>query len=217
MSARGPIVAIDGPAGSGKTTLARGLAAELGLPYVNTGIMYRAVTNAALEKMVDPDDGPALARLAADLKFALSDGAPPALLVDGALPGPELTSEDVEAVVSRVSRHPEVRKLMAAEQRRLGRDGAVMEGRDIGTVIFPDADLKVFLVATPSERAARRAEERGGEEELTAGMASRDAQDARVNPFVPAPDALELNTTGKTPEEVLAGVLAALRERLGSR
>lgn len=215
---RGRVIAIDGPAGSGKSTLARGLALELGLAYVNTGLMYRALTRLALDRGTDADDGPALARLMNELRFALSQGEPPSLIVNGAAPGEELSSAEVEASVSAVARHPEVRERMREAQRRLGANGAVMEGRDIGSVIFPDADAKIFLLARPDERAARRVEERGGPEEVSSDLAEalarRDALDARVNPFVPAPDAHHLDTSGRTREETLAEALRLIRARL---
>ena len=157
------LVAIDGPAGSGKSTLARGLARELGLPYINTGLMYRALTHRALAAGVAGSDGPALADLATRINFGLG-GEPPGLLIDGAEPGEELQSARVEAEVSEVSRHPEVRDVMRRLQRTLGADGAVMEGRDIGTVVFPDATIKIFLVAAREERSARRIAERVGED-----------------------------------------------------
>jgi CMP/dCMP kinase len=221
----GPVITIDGPAGSGKSTLARGLAVSLGLPYVNTGLMYRALTRLALDRGVDVDDGVGLARLMGELRFDLSEGGPPELRVNGRDPGPELATPDVEAAISAVSRHPEVRLLMRHAQRRLGRRSAVMEGRDIGSVVFPDAEAKIFLQARPEERAARRTQERATARsspgttpppaEVADALARRDALDARVNPFVPAPDAMILDTSGRSAEEVLAEARAWVEARLG--
>lgn len=222
----GIVIAIDGPAGSGKSTLARRLAGALGLPYVNTGLMYRALTLAALRGGVDPGDGSALARLTANLKFELSSTTtPPSLEVDGRPPSVELATQEVERSVSQVSRHPEVRALMRAEQRRLGDAGAVMEGRDIGSVVFTDAAVKIFLVASPSERAVRRVLQRRSEEpgalperevrEVAAELTARDAHDARVNPFVPAADAVRLDTTGRDEDEIFEEAIALIRERTG--
>ena len=228
MAAR--VVAIDGPAGSGKSTLAERMAMALDLPYVNTGLMYRAVTLRALRRRVDLEDGEALAEVARGIRFDLSSRfAPPALVIDGEPPSPELVAPEVEVNVSTVSRHPEVRAVLRDEQRRLGSRGAVMEGRDIGSVVFPDAAVKIFLVAAPDERAARRVRERrepdpgGGlpssdgppvAPDLAEALATRDARDEQVNPFVPALDAVPLDTTGSDPDEVLREALAIARERL---
>ncbi|MDQ4107990.1 MAG: (d)CMP kinase, partial [Actinomycetota bacterium] len=143
------VVAIDGAAGSGKSTLARSLASELGLPYVNTGSMYRALTLAARRAHVDVEDADGLGHLMTTLQFTLRPGRPTGmpreLWIDDAPPSEELESADVEAHVSAVARHPEIRASMRAAQRRLGEGGAVMEGRDIGSAVFPDAPVKVFL------------------------------------------------------------------------
>jgi cytidylate kinase len=217
------VVAIDGPAGSGKTTLARSLARELLLPYVNTGLMYRALTLRALSEGADLGDGAALARLARPMRFDLDPRSiPVSLRIDGVIPSDELTSAEVEREVSLVSSHPEVRILMRGAQRRLGEGGAVMEGRDIGSVVFPDAAVKIFLVAAPGARAARRILEREAArrprpvERIAEGLAERDERDAQVNPLVPAPDAVMIDTTDKDPEAVLREVLAIVRKRLGS-
>lgn len=206
----GFVIAIDGPAGAGKSTLAAGLARALGTSYLNTGAMYRSVAAEALRAGVDPTDGPALAEVARSLRFSL-EGDPPSLRVNGRTPGEHLAAPEVEAVVSSVASHPEVRGVLRAEQRRLGAGGAVVEGRDIGTVVFPDADAKVFLVADPDERAARRQADRSEEDEaLAAALERRDSLDARTNPLVPAPDARVVDSTGRSPEEVLAEVLAVV-------
>jgi CMP/dCMP kinase len=204
----GFVIAIDGPAGAGKSTLAAGLARALGIPYLNTGAMYRSLAAEALRTGVDPADGPALAEVARSLRFSV-EGDPPSLLVNGRAPGEHLAAPEVEAVVSSVASHPEVRAVLRAEQRRLGAGGAVVEGRDIGTVVFPDADVKVFLVADQDERAARRQADRSEEDPaLVAALERRDSLDARTNPLVPSPDARVVDSTGRSPEEVLAEVLA---------
>jgi cytidylate kinase len=209
----GFVVAIDGPAGAGKSTLARTLARALGVAYLNTGAMYRSLAAEALRRGLDPSDGPVLAGVASSLRFSMDRGDPPSLRVDGRRPGDDLATAEVEAVVSLVARHPEVRAVLRAAQRRLGAGGAVVEGRDIGTAVFPDADLKVFLEADRGERAARRQAERGNRDPAMAeALDRRDALDARTNPLIPAVDALVVDTTGGEPEEVLSDVLAWARE-----
>ena len=206
------IVAIDGAAGSGKSTLARGLARRLGLPYVNTGLMYRALTLEALREGVEPGDEASLAELTTRLRFDLTDADPPELSIGEAAPDPALEGLQVEAHVSAVSRHPEVRALMREEQRRLGSRGAVMEGRDIASVVFPEAPAKLYLVADAVERARRRSLERaapGGDVERA--LEERDRRDMRVNPFTPQAGAAELDTTSLDVEATLDAALALIR------
>jgi CMP/dCMP kinase len=206
------VIAIDGSAGSGKSTLARGIARTLGVPYVNTGVMYRALTFAALEAGVDPDDGNALAELTRGLRFSLGAGTPPEVQVEGSPPSPALESGWVEEHVSQVAKHPQVRELMRQEQRALGSPNAVVEGRDIGTVVFPDAPVKLFLTASANTRIERRAVERGAAD-VTVGSAlhRRDARDAIVNPFEPAPGAEIVDTGDKTVSETLEAALSIVR------
>ena len=210
------VIAIDGAAGSGKSTLARGLAEALGLPYVNTGIMYRALTLAALDRGVDPDDGAALARLMSRLRFSLSSGIPPELEVEGSSPTPALMSDRVEGEVSHVARHPEVRALMREGQRALGLPGAVVEGRDIGSVVFPDAPLKLFLTAESDKRGERRAEQRGvtDADEVEGALLRRDTKDAQVNPFEPAADAIVLDTSDRNIDDTLRDAIAIVHDRM---
>jgi cytidylate kinase len=216
MTAERPVIAIDGPAGSGKSTLARGLARELGLPYVNTGLMYRALTRAAIDRDLRPSDADALLALLETIRFAVAPGDPPSLTIDGAPPAADLGAHDVEEVISEASKHPVVRERMRQLQRGLGATGAVMEGRDIGSVVFPDADVKIYLVASHDERAARRAEERGlpGGDHVSGALAARDEQDARTNPFVPAADAVVLDTSTLDAEQTLAAALEQISARL---
>ena len=210
------VVAIDGAAGSGKSTLARLLARELHLAYVNTGAMYRALTLAARRREVDIEDAEALVRLMETLDFTLSPPGGPdelrELWIDGARPTEELESIEVEGDVSTVATHPQVRAVMRAAQRTLGEGGAVMEGRDIGSAVFPDARLKMFLVAEPHERAGRRVEERGAEE-MAGALHERDRRDARVNPFVPAEDAVVIDTSELDVGGTLRAALAIIEER----
>ena len=210
-----PVIAIDGAAGTGKSTLARRLATELDLPYVNTGLMYRALALEAHREGVSPDDAHTLERLARGLRFDLDSSVrPPELTIGGEAPTADLTSPQVESSVSAVSRHPEVRGVLRAEQQRLAADGAVIEGRDIGAVVVPDAPLKLFLEAHPEERVDRRALERDADRERVAlALGTRDRLDARTNPFVPASDAVVLDTSDLTPDEVAAIALGLVRER----
>lgn len=206
------VVAIDGPAGSGKSTLASRLAQALGLPYVNTGAMYRALTAAALRSGVDLEDGSRLADLLVTLDFSLSPTSPVELWIDGAPPSADLDAPDVEAHVSTVAEYPEVRAAMRSAQRALGEGGAVMEGRDIGTVVFPDAPVKLFLVADPKERAGRRVVERA-HEAAAGALHDRDRRDARVNPPVPTPDAVVLDTGRLGIDATVEAALDAIRDR----
>jgi cytidylate kinase len=212
----GLVVAIDGPAGSGKSSLGRRLAEALGIAFLNTGAMYRSLAREALERGTDTSDPQGLASLAGKIRFSIDDSeSPPGLRVDRRPPGDDLASPEVESVVSAVARHPEVRAVMRSEQRRLGASGAVIEGRDIGTHVFPDADVKVFLHAEPGERAVRRQTERGTENPaLAEALSRRDAQDAKTNPLVPAPDAEVVDTTEKDLDDVFDEVLAMVRSAL---
>ena len=212
MSDRVIIIAVDGAAGSGKSTLARGLARTLGVAYVNTGLMYRALAAASISAAVDTDDAEGLVDLARGLRFTLGGADPRELQVEGYGPD-DLTTPDVESRVSFVSRHPAVRTVMRDLQRALGADGAVMEGRDIATVVFPQASLKLYLQADADRRVDRRAGERGAADTGTVrdALVQRDARDARTNPLEPAADALVIDTTHLSIDETLDAALAAAR------
>ncbi|MGH2923922.1 MAG: (d)CMP kinase, partial [Solirubrobacterales bacterium] len=153
------VIAIDGPAGAGKSTVARGAAQALGFTYLDSGAMYRCVALAALERGVDLDDGGALGELARGLRIELDDDA---VLLDGACVGERIRTPEVSQAASRVAPHPQVREALVRRQRELIDSGRyVAEGRDIGTVVSPDAPLKVYLTAAEEERARRRAAENG--------------------------------------------------------
>ena len=207
------IVAIDGAAGSGKSTLARGLARALGLPYLNTGLMYRALTLEARTRDVDTEDGEALVALMRTIVFALDAGDPPELSIGGFPAGPGLEGPDVEAHVSRVAAHPQVRAMMRDEQRRLGRDGAVMEGRDIGSVVFPEAPVKIYLVADANVRARRRALERADDATVGRALLDRDERDMKVNVFEAPEGGVVIDTTELDVEGTVEAALRLIRER----
>ena len=195
------IVAIDGPAGSGKSTIARGLAERLGFRYLDTGAMYRALTWLALEDALDLDAGPALEALA--LANPVTFESERVLVRD--LDVTEAIREPrIDRVVSAVARHPEVRSVMKERQRELAEGGdAVIEGRDIGTVVCPDAEVKVYLVADPGERARRRQADHPdiGAEALATDLRLRDQRDSAQ--MQAAPDAEQIDTTQLTIDEVL--------------
>ena len=195
------IVAIDGPAGSGKSTIARGLAERLGFRYLDPGAMYRALTWLALEDGVDLDDGPALEALAVANPVAFEGDR---VLVRGKDLTAAIRAPRIDRVVSTVARHPEVRRIMRERQRELAEVGdAVIEGRDIGTVVCPDAEVKVYLVADPTERARRRQADHPdiGAEALATDLRLRDERDAAQ--MQAAPDAEQIDTTALTIDEVL--------------
>lgn len=217
MRARGVIVAIDGPAGAGKSTLSRRLAERLGYTLVDTGALYRAVALHALRRGVSWDDGPALGAMTQSLQFAFVEGA---LEVDGERMGDALRTSETSLGASRVSVHPPVREALLGVQRAIGREGGVvLEGRDIGTVVYPDAEVKVFLVASDEERARRRLAEltaRGEDATLAQvldDLRERDRRDEEraVAPLRKAPGAITLDTTDRTLDSLLdelAGVVA---------
>ncbi len=207
------IVAIDGPAGAGKSTVARRLAERLGFRYVDTGAMYRAVTWLALERAVRLADGPALEALARANPVSFVDGRVDIAGVDvtEAIRGPR-----IDAAVSTVAAHERVRDVMRARQRTLAAEqDAVVEGRDVGTVVCPDADVKVYLVAEPAERARRRRSERPeGEEDTLTGLLVRDERDAAQ--MRRAPDARVIDTTSLTIDRVVAIIEDLVAARTGA-
>lgn len=217
------VVAIDGPAGSGKTTVAAEVARRLGLKRLDTGAMYRALTLKALRAGVDPADGRALAELARGTTFEQDERG---LLIDGRRPGRSIRSPEVNRSVSAVSAHPAVRKELVRRQRDILRKGGfVAEGRDIGTVVAPHADVKVFLTASETERADRRHRQlaksgvRMSKDRLKKDQLRRDRLDSTraASPLKPARDATLIDSTGKTPAQVVAQIVALAEGATGGR
>jgi cytidylate kinase len=208
------VIAIDGPAGAGKSTVARAVAAELGFTYLDSGAMYRCVALAALEAAVDLDDGEALGPLAGELEIGLEGGR---VVLGARNVSAQIREPGVTAAASRVSVHPQVREAMVARQRRLIEAGRfVAEGRDIGTVVSPEAPLKVFLTASDEERARRRAAQTGEDyESVLDAQRRRDARDTEREhgALRAAADAVELDTSSMSLEEVVGRVVALARER----
>ena len=216
------VIALDGPSGSGKSTVARGVARALGWRYVDTGAMYRAATVAALRAGVDLTDGPAVADAVAAARIELSvDPDKPGVTLDGDDVTAEIRGPLVTASVSAVSAVPDVRVRLVALQRSLIGEGAVVEGRDIGTAVAPDAPVKVYLDASPEVRASRRASDADAGVAVTANvvdavaadLARRDRLDSSrtASPLQIAPDALHLDSSALSAEEVVERVLELAR------
>jgi cytidylate kinase len=223
MRSRGLVVAIDGPSGAGKSTTGRALAAQLGYTYIDTGAMYRALAFKAMRSGVSLDAEEALATLCRASQIELTDGGRRVLL-DGGDVTSELRSREISRASSLVSVHPGVRTEMVARQREMGREGGVvLDGRDIGTAVFPDAEVKIYLDAQPGERAQRRLVElRAAGADVTFDAVEKDIRDRDYNdthraesPLVRAWDALAVDTTQLSPEEVVERMLAAVRAREG--
>jgi cytidylate kinase len=207
------VIAIDGPAGSGKSTVARAVADRLALEYLDTGAMYRSVAFAVLRSDVDPADAEAVARMAADLDISVDRGV---VTVDGVDASIEIRGPEVTRAVSTVAANPAVRAELRKRQQQWAaeRGGGVMEGRDIGSVVFPDALLKVYLTASPEARAGRRAKEVTDldYETVAADIARRDAfdQGRADSPLTEPPGSVVIDTTDRTVEEIVDEVLAHL-------
>lgn len=218
-----PVIAIDGPVGAGKSTMARRLARALGLVHIDSGAMYRAMGWKGLREGLDLTDPAALAGLAASTEIRVIPGSPAfRILVDGRDVTESLRTPAVDQAASRVSTSPAVRERLVALQRAMARQGGVvMDGRDIGTVVFPQADVKFFLEADLEVRAARRWQElrQAGapldEAAVRTEVAERDARDSgrEVSPLRPAADAVRLDTSRLDPAEVLVAMLAEVARR----
>jgi CMP/dCMP kinase len=212
-------IAIDGPSGAGKGTVARAVAKHLGYRHVDSGAMYRAVGWKALHEGVPLDDEASVARIATGAQLGVSDEA---ITIDGADVTRAIRTPEIDRAATAVARLPQVRAALVARQRAFGEDGGiVMEGRDIGTVVFPHADVKVYLDASPDERARRRAQDpahSGGPAavaDVATALTARDELDRTrpVSPLYAADDAVVVDTTGKTVEDVVTVVLRLVEER----
>jgi len=211
----GPVIAIDGPAGAGKSTVGRAVADRLGVGYLDTGAMYRAVTFAVLRRGVDPRDEEAVLGVAQTVEMTVGEER---VMVDGVDATREIRGREVTSAVSSVAANPAVRSLLVDAQRSwvVTRGGGVVEGRDIGTVVFPDADLKLFVTASPRVRAERRVAEAGGDvDEMEASIIERDRLDStrETSPLAVDPAAITLDTSGLSIDEVVAAVVAEVEAR----
>lgn len=215
------IVAIDGPSGTGKSSTSKAVAAKLGLSYLDTGAQYRAITWWMISNGVDVSDAEAVANAAAKpVIVSGTDPARPTITVDGADAAGPIRTEEVTSKVSAVSAVPEVRALITELQRTIARSaqgGIVVEGRDIGTTVLPDADLKIFLTASPEARAARRSGELKGVDVAATRQAliKRDTADSsrKTSPLAKAGDAVEVDTTDLTLDQVIECVVTLVEER----
>jgi cytidylate kinase len=216
-SARKLIIAIDGPSGAGKGTIARALAARLEYRHIDTGAMYRAIAWKALGEGLDLHDEAAVASVSDRARFDLDAGR---VVIDGVDVSTAIRTPVIDKGAAAVARHPVVRRALVARQHEMGRGGGVvMEGRDIGTVVFPDADLKIYLDASPEERARRRASDPAhhaaslpGLADVATALAERDRSDSTrpASPLAMAPDAIHIETTGVPIESVVERVMAVV-------
>jgi CMP/dCMP kinase len=208
------VIAIDGPAGAGKSTVARSVAKALGFTYLDSGAMYRCVALAALERGIDVEDGERLGELAWSLDIGFEGGS---IRLDGKAVEGKIRSPDVTIASSHISVHPQVRQAMVKRQRELIAAGNyVAEGRDIGTVVSPDSPLKIFLTASEDERARRRAADSGESvDQVRKDMQDRDRRDqSRADsPLRAADDSVAIDTTDLSPDEVVERIAALARER----
>jgi len=213
------IIAIDGPSGAGKGTISRTLSQALGYRHIDTGAMYRAVGWKAHQEGIPLDDEPAVAALARRADIVVEGGI---VSIDGHDVTRAIRTPEIDKVASAVARLPTVRETLVARQRALGAGGGVvMEGRDIGTVVFPDADVKIYLDASPEERARRRANDvahtgsQAGQAAVAEAIEARDRSDTTraVSPLTLAPDAIHIDTTGIPIDEVVAQVMALVEAR----
>lgn len=210
------IIAVDGPAGSGKSTIAAAVARRLEISHIDTGAMYRALALKVLRSALAPENATAVARVLPDTEISVGNGS---VVLDGEPVESLIRTPEVTAVSSVVAQHQPVRVWMVDRQRQVihgAPGGAVVEGRDIGTVVFPDADLKVYLTASEEQRARRRAAERGASDaEALLEVSSRDARDTsrEHSPLRAAGDAVVIDTTDLSIDQVVDSVLRAMRER----
>jgi len=210
------IVAIDGPAGAGKSTVGRAVAARLGLEYLDTGAMYRAVTHAVLQRGVDPHDPADVAAVASTMSLDVTDvGGSTRVIVDGHDATADIRGREVTAAVSAVAANSAVRAELVRRQRSWidAHGGGVAEGRDIGSVVFPDADLKLFITASARVRAERRVAEMGGDiADVEASIIERDRKDSTRadSPLVEASGSTTVDTTGMPIDEVVEQILSML-------
>ena len=215
------VIAIDGPSGAGKGTVARAIAAELGYRHLDSGAMYRAVGWKALQTGVPLDQEDAVAALAARSHITV---APAAVTIDETDVTRAIRTPEIDRAAAIVARLPRVRAVLVERQRHMGEGGGiVMEGRDIGTVVFPDADVKIYLDAAPEERARRRATDPAHSgpvavADVATALTARDELDRTraASPLYAAPDAIVVDTTGKSIDEVVKDVLAIVRVKTGS-
>ena len=211
------VVAIDGPAGAGKSTVARRVAVATGLPFLDTGAMYRCVALVAIRKGVQASDSDSVADIARSIHIDVRDGI---TLLDGNDVSGDIRTPEVNSVVSIIATNSAVREVMREAQRRWARSvgGGVVEGRDIGTVVFPDATLKVFLTASPEVRAQRRVAESGGDvADVARSIAERDHIDSTRadSPLRPAPGAAVVDSSDRPIEEVVGEIVRLLADRTG--
>ena len=211
------VIAIDGPAGAGKSTVARRVAEQIGIPYLDTGAMYRCVALQALREQIDPQDISRVAEIAESIEITLNG---PHVGLNGEDVSSLIRTPEVASIVSLIAAHSPVRDALRLQQRQWVKhmNGGVIEGRDIGTVVFPEAEVKVFLTASPHERAQRRVNQDGGDlEQVAAAIAERDRIDStrEDSPLRPAEDSILVDSTGKTIDQVVAEIVETFHRLQG--